>query len=93
MDSTSLSMRLCLCEMISKDHLEWRNTKDSLTKNITHAEYLNNPQKQAKCMMMAFYVIKAGSGHYNHKTISSEWQVPKVVRTWLRVLYISVFYV
>lgn len=86
-------MRLCLCEMISKDHLEWRNTKVSLTKNITHAEYENNPQKQAKCMMMAFHVIEAGSGHYNRKTVRSEWQVPKVVRIWLRVLYISVFYV
>ena len=40
--------------------------------NVLNVESLNNPRKQTKCGMMALYVIKAGSGRYNHETISSE---------------------
>ena len=68
---------MCLSEMISEDYLVWRNTRDSLTKKITNVESLNNPRKQAKCVMMALYVKNTGSGRYNHETIISEWHVLK----------------
>ena len=46
--------------------------KRQLTEKITNVESLNNPRKQATCVMMALYVINTGSGRYNHETISSE---------------------
>lgn len=78
---------MCLSEMISEDYLVWRNTRDSLTKKITNVESLNNPRKQAKCVMMALYVINTGSGRYNHETIRSEGQVLKQNLTFKSIVH------